>query len=253
MKTCRLHDLVSYLDDLLAIHQFQDYPGAHNGLQLEGPAEVGRLFAAVDACEAVILEAAKEGPALLLVHHGLLWGGAMPFRGAFFRKLKTCMDAGLAIYSSHLPLDQHPELGNNVLLAKELGFGASEPFLELRGRPAGLRIKTEISRKELAERLAGATGEPPHLAPGGKEVCRNIGIVTGGAGGEVASAAACGVDTLITGEGPHWSYTAAEELGVNLFYAGHYATETFGVKALADHCGARFDLPNRFLPHPSGL
>jgi len=253
MNTCPLQTIVSHLDDYLCTDQIQDYPGAHNGLQLEGPKLVGRVFAAVDACQASIGQAAQEGPALLLVHHGLLWSGAMPFRGAFFRKLKSAMDAGLAVYSSHLPLDQHPVLGNNVLLAKALGLTPTGPFLELMGRPAGLRVETELTRKELADRLASATGHRPHLAPGGEETCRKIGIITGAAGGEIARAAACGVDTFITGEGPHWSYPAAEELGINLFYAGHYATETFGVKALAAHCGSYFDLPHRFLPHPSGL
>ena len=117
----------------------------------------------------------------------------------------------------------------------------------------GWRFDVEIPRDLLRERLAAAVGGPVHLAPGGPEIVRSVGVVTGGAGGEIFKAATEGVDTFITGEGPHWSYTAAEESGLNLFYAGHYATETFGVKALGAYLEKHFGLPWQFLDHPTGL
>ena len=111
----------------------------------------------------------------------------------------------------------------------------------------------KISRKELAARLEKATGAKPKIIPGGKSVCEKIGVVTGGAGAEMKQAAAEGVDTLITGEGPHWTFALAEELGLNVFYGGHYATETFGVKALAAELSKKFKVPWKFLDHPTGL
>jgi putative NIF3 family GTP cyclohydrolase 1 type 2 len=163
------------------------------------------------------------------------------------------MDADMAIYSAHLPLDIHPELGNNALLAAAIGLENGEPFFSTAGQPVGLRFEAEVSREVLRDHLARAVGGTVHLAPGGPVLARRIGIVTGGAGGEIAKVAEAGVDTFITGEGPHWSYTAAEELGLNLFYAGHYATETFGVKAVAERVSQKFALPWQFIDHPTGL
>lgn len=203
----------------------------------------------MDACEWVLRRAVETHSDLLIVHHGLFWNGAAPVTGVHFRKLKLALDNDLAVYSSHLPLDVHPRFGNNALLANSLEFSENrEPFLDV-----GCRVEAEIPRPELLSRLEKAVGGPVHLAAGGPEVCRKIGLVTGGAGGEILKAAAAGVDTFITGEGPHWSYTAAEELGVNLFYAGHYATETFGVKALGRHLEEKFGLPWEFIDHPTGL
>ena len=212
-----------------------------------------RVGAAVDACLPVIEEAVEAGVDLLLVHHGMFWQGAQPIVDGYYKKLRRAMEGNLAIYSAHLPLDMHAELGNNVLLARALEIGATAPFMEWKGRHVGLRASGEWKRETLREKLSAAVGGEVHLCPGGPEIIRELGIVTGGAGGEVMQAAAEGVDTLITGEGPHWSYTAAEELGVNLLYGGHYATETFGVKALAAHLAAREGFEWEFIDHPTGL
>jgi dinuclear metal center YbgI/SA1388 family protein len=178
----------------------------------------------------------------------MLWGGAQRIEGAFYRKLECAIRAGLAIYSSHLPLDLHPKLGNNALLAKALGIRKTAPFLEV-----GVRAAVDLPLAALIDRVEAATQAPVRLAPGGPDRVRALGIVSGGAGGEIAKAAAAGVDTFLTGEGSHWTYTAAEELGVNLIYAGHYATETFGVKALGAELEKKFGLPWAFIDHPSGL
>jgi dinuclear metal center YbgI/SA1388 family protein len=244
----KLSSIVAYLDHELRTADAKDYPNAHNGLQLENGGEVTRVACAVDACEAVIDAACEAGADLLIVHHGMLWHGAQRIEGAAYRKLKRAMDAGLAIYSSHLPLDRHPRLGNNALLAKALGIKKTEPFLEI-----GVRANVSMALDALIGRIERAVQAPVHLAPGGPELVRKLGIVTGGAGGEIAKAAAAGVDTFLTGEGSHWTFAAAEELGVNLIYAGHYATETFGVKALGAELRRRFKLPWAFVDHASGL
>ncbi|HEX7260383.1 MAG TPA: Nif3-like dinuclear metal center hexameric protein [Luteolibacter sp.] len=248
-----LDELVTYLDRELRTAEIFDYPGAMNGLQLANGGEIGRIVAAVDASLPVIAAAAEGGPGLLIVHHGMFWQGAQPVTGAFYRKLKIAMEAGLAIYSSHLPLDGHPELGNNILLARAIGLKNPTPFFDQKGLAIGLRGTWSGSRLELINLLQNVLAGPIHLCPGGPEMVGQVAVITGGAGSEVAKVAAVGVDSFITGEGPHWSYPLAEELGMNVFYGGHYATETFGVKALSTALAAKFGVPWSFLDHPTGL
>lgn len=249
-----LDELVTYLDRELKTASIPDYSGAMNGLQLANGGRVGRIVAAVDASLRVIEAAADGGPGLLIVHHGIFWQGAQPVTGPFYRKLKIAMDAGLAIYSSHLPLDVHPEVGNNILLARAIGLQEPEPFLDHNGLSLGLRGSWSGSRQDLVDSLKGALdGGPIHMCPGGPETISKVGLITGGAGSEVAKVAAAGVDTFITGEGPHWSYPLAEELGLNVFYGGHYSTETFGVKAISAVASSQFGIPWKFLDCPTGL
>ena len=248
-----LTQMVDLIDRELRITEIPDYPGAVNGLQLANEGQVGRIIAAVDASLPVIEEAKAGGPGLLLVHHGMFWQGAKPLTGAFYRKIKSAMDAGLAIYSAHLPLDVHPDLGNNIGLARAIGLIDPQPFFNWQGIQLGLRGNWHGSRAKLAEILSKAVGGPPHVCPGGPDQVTTIGLITGGAGSEVAKAAELGVDTFISGEGPHWSHPLALELGVNLLLAGHYATETFGVRALACMLAGRFGLPWTFIDQPSGL
>jgi dinuclear metal center YbgI/SA1388 family protein len=248
-----LNELVAFLDEQLEIARIADYPGALNGLQLANAGQVGRIVTAVDASLAVVEAAAAGGPGLLLVHHGMFWQGAQPVCGALYRKLKTAMDAGLAIYSAHLPLDVHPVWGNNRCLALALGMHETTPFLDWKGMAVGLRGPWVGTREELNHRLMAAVGGPVNVCAGGPERIAAVGLVTGGAGSEVARAAAAGVDAFISGEGPHWSFPLAEELGINLLLAGHYATETFGVKALGAELARRYDLSWDFVDRPSGL
>lgn len=247
-------EAAALMDAELRLADVPDYPPALNGLQLEAPGEIRRIAAAVDACEPVVARAAEAGANLLLVHHGMFWSGAQPVRGAQFRKLRSAIDAGLAIYSAHIPLDVHPSLGNNARLAAALGIPEPEPFFPWKGIDLGLRGRFAGTREDLAATLREALGgSGVHLCPGGGESAGVVGVITGGAGAEVAAIAGCGIDTFVTGEGPHWSYTAAEELGINVLYGGHYATETFGVKALAEWLSARCGAPWEFIDHPTGL
>lgn len=250
----QLSHVTHYLDDLLKAASITDYPQAYNGLQLENNGTVERIAVAVDACAAVIEQAVEKNASLLIVHHGLFWNGLRPLTGAFYKKIKLAMDHNLAIYSSHLPLDFHPEVGNNILLAKALGLRELRPALKIKSDCIGLAGNRDpISRNAFLEKVAQVVGGPVHLAPGGPETIKNVLIVTGGAGNEIIAAAAEGVDTFVTGEGNHWTYQEAEERGINLIYAGHYATETFGVKALGEHLSKKFQLPYSFIDHPTGL
>jgi putative NIF3 family GTP cyclohydrolase 1 type 2 len=147
----------------------------------------------------------------------------------------------------------HPQLGNNAQLSAALGLKSLKPFFFEKGQFLGCQSRQTISRVELAKKLGRATGAEPKVIPGGPTVCRRIGVVTGGAGAELKIAAAEGVDTFITGEGPHWTHALAEEAGINVLYGGHYATETFGVKALATYLSGKYRVPWQFVDHPSGL
>lgn len=250
-----LADLVAHLDAHLRLRELPDYANAVNGLQLANRSgRVTRVAAAVDATLPVVRKAVDQQADLLVVHHGLFWSGLQPWTGAAFERMRLAIEAGLAIYSAHLPLDAHPKLGNNARLAAALGLEPDGGFLNYKGLDVGLTCTTELAREKLVARFTTALGGGRvHVCPGGPAVCRRIGLSTGGSGSEVAAAAAAGIDTFLTGEGPHWSYTLAEELGINVLYGGHYATETFGVKALAADLEQRFGLPWGFVDHPTGL
>ena len=253
MPKVSLAAVVQHCDLLLRIAEVGDYEGAVNGLQVANRGSVTRIAATVDASLATVRLAGEAQADLLLVHHGLFWSPAHPWTGRKYELLRALLDQDLAVYSSHLPLDAHPKLGNNAQLCAALGLKNLQPFFESHGQTIGFQAKANLAREEVASRLARATGAAPRVIPGGPAVCRRIGVVTGGAGGDLKTAAAAGVDTFITGEGPHWTYALAEELGLNVFYAGHYATETFGVKALAAHLSRKFAVPWVFLDHPTGL
>ncbi len=253
MPKAPLAAIVQYCDRTLRTREIGDYNGAANGLQVENRGSVSRIAAAVDASLATVKLAIDANADLLIVHHGLFWGASHPWTGKRHELLRLLIENDLAVYSSHLPLDAHPRLGNNALLCAALGLKKSRPFFVDHGQPIGFQVRQKISRADLAKRLAAVVGTKPLVIPGGLQMCERIGIVTGGAGGELKQAAAEGVDTFITGEGPHWTYALAEELNLNVLYGGHYATETFGVKALAAELSRKFKVPWSFLDHPTGL
>jgi dinuclear metal center YbgI/SA1388 family protein len=245
--------IVRYCDQILRTTDVQDYEQAFNGLQAENDGTVRRIAATVDGTLATVRLAVEAGADLLLVHHGLFWAPTHPWTGKRYELINFLVRHNLAVYSSHLPLDAHPQLGNNAQLCAALGLRKLRPFFFDHGLYFGFQARAAIPRAQLAERLHRATGAKPRVIPAGPEVCRRIGVVSGGAGGDLKKAAAEGVDTFVTGEGPHWTYALAEEFGVNVLYGGHYATETFGVKALASRLSSKFKLPWSFLDHPTGL
>lgn len=253
MNSVSLSRIVEQCDRLLKTAVIKDYDGAANGLQVENDGTVRRLAASVDASLATVRRAIALKADLLLVHHGLFWTPAHPWTGKRRELLRLLIQNNLAIYSAHLPLDAHPRLGNNARLCAALGLKNLKPFFPCFGQRIGFQARSSVPRVLLVERLARATGTSPTLVPGGPSLCRRIGVVTGGAGAELKIAAAEGVDTFVTGEGPHWTFAQAEELGLNVLYGGHYATETFGVKALAETLSKRFKLPWIFIDYPTGL
>jgi dinuclear metal center YbgI/SA1388 family protein len=269
-----LEELTEYLDRYLRVRELPDYPGAWNGLQVECHGPIDRIVVAVDASQATIdgvvalLDAEAgdvgfsgdndHGSPLLLVHHGLFWDGTPSVTGRRYRRLRSLLANDVALYAAHLPLDLHPEVGNNAVLARDLGLEVQGTFGDHKGTPIGVWGEppaTLTTREALAQRVATVLGlsSPPRVIAGGPERPLRVGVVTGGAGSLTPQAAAAGLDTFITGEGAHHTFFDAMEDGVNLIYAGHYATETVGVRALGAHLATQFGIPFVFHDHPTGL
>lgn len=248
-----LSDIVSYADRYLRIRDVGDWENALNGLQIENSGRVTRIGAAVDVSTRVLTKAVKEDVDLLIVHHGLFWPGLQPVRGPLRRQLRIAFENDVALYSAHLPLDIHSRIGNNAQLVAALGLKSAKPFLEEKGQSVGLKVRASLPRNELTRKLEKALNAPIKVFGFGPKQTRRIGVVTGAAGSEIYRVADEGIDTFITGEAPHWAAVAAEEVGVNLLLGGHYATEVFGVKALAAHLSKRSRVPWEFIDCPSGL
>lgn len=253
MPAVKLSDVARFLDDYLAVGDRPDYPHALNGLQVEGPETVSRFAVAVDASEAVIADAGAWA-GLLIVHHGLFWGGLQPLTGPHFRRVRLLIESGTALYSAHLPLDGHSEVGNSAVLARNLGIDALEPFGDYRGKPVGWRgSRAEIRLCDLQASLAALTGARVRILPGGPDPVSSVGVVTGGGASTLGEAAAAGLDVLVTGEAQHHHAIEAAELGVTVLLGGHYATEIWGVQALAAVLEDHFGIKGRFVDSPTGL
>lgn len=251
--------LADYLDELLDSQRIPDYPGAVNGLQLSNEAPIRKIAAAVDFSSRSVAEAVKQGANLLLVHHGMFWGGTRPITGARLRRLRLLIQHDIAVYSSHLPLDCHGVFGNNVLLSHTLGLKPDGQFAHFKTLAIGVKGHANIPTHDLVERARhfairhGGNVIVSGLTP--DRMTRSWAICTGaGASTEtLEEAAGAGVDTLIVGEGPHWTAVEADELGITIIYAGHYATETLGVRALAEHLAGRFSVDWIPVHAPTGL
>lgn len=260
MQRAPLPEVVAYLDQYLRAREVPDDPNALNGLQVENSGLVTRFIAAVDASQQTIDGLATGQPgSLLLVHHGMFWDGNQPVSGRRYRKVRALIERDAALYAAHIPLDAHPEVGNNAVLARRLGLTDTVWFGLHKGISIGVAgmAPPELARRDVVApalaRILDITPEAIRVIPGGPEVVRRIGVITGAAGSAIGQAHAAGCDTYITGEGSAHTYFDATELGVNVVYAGHYATETVGVQALAQHLGHRFSLPWEFHHHPTGM
>ena len=252
-------DLTEYLDELLGTSRIPDYPGAVNGLQLSNDGPIRKIAAAVDFSSRSVAAAIAANANLLLVHHGMFWSGAKPLTGAHFKRIRSLIQNDVAVYSSHLPLDCHPTFGNNVLLSRALSLEPDGEFAHFKATAIGVRGRANIPTFELVERARRFAREN-----GGEVVVSGLkpdamtkswAICTGaGASAEtLEEAVALGVDTLVVGEGPHWTAVEADEIGIAIIYAGHYATETLGVRALAKHLAERFSLEWVPVNAPTGL
>lgn len=254
-----LADVVAHLDALLRPAEIPDHPGALNGLQVANAGTVRRVAAAVDFSRAAIEGAVRDGASLLLVHHGPFWNGPQPIVGAAYERTRLLVAHDLAVYGSHLPLDVHPTLGNNALLAQELGLVPSGGFVRHKTLDVGLSGEADVDTAELVARATAFAARWGHttvhtpLAPGRRT--RRWGLCSG-AGASTDSlreATERGLDTLIVGEGPHHTAVEAMERGIVVVYAGHYATETPGVRALGAELERAFGLPWSFVGEPTGL
>lgn len=257
MTTTQL--IVQYLDDLLDTSSTPDYPNALNGLQLANDGSVTRIAASVDFSLRTVNAAVQAQANLLIVHHGMFWGGLQPIRGNYFARLQALINNNVAVYASHLPLDRHALYGNNALLATELGLEPSDEFARFKTIAIGVSGESDVATAELVDRadtFARSHGGSVRTTPVTPERrTRRWAICTGaGASTETLNEAReRGIDTLIVGEGPHHSAVEADESGIAVIYAGHYATETLGVRAIAAHISDRFGVPWTFIEAPTGL
>lgn len=254
-----LSPLAAYLDAALNIAGIPDYPNAVNGVQLANSGDIRRVATAVDFSSETVAGAISAGASLLIVHHGMFWSGVQPIVGARRQRLHALLTYDVAVYSAHLPLDVHPDLGNNALLAKRLGLEPSGGFAKYHALDVGLSGVSDIPTRMLAARAQELATEHQGTliaTPFDSErVTRRWGICTG-AGADSSTlreASERGLDTLIVGEGPHHTAVEARELGIVILYAGHYATETLGVRALGDALAAHFNMTSTFVDAPTGL
>lgn len=246
--------ILAEAESLLESERFEDY--GPNGLQVPGPAEVERIYTGVSANAELFELAAARGPGLLLVHHGLFWGsGFTNVDPALKRRLKLLFDADIALAAYHLPLDAHPQLGNNALLAQALGATEElEPFASHGGRTIGFVAtlpRDGLPLPRLTEQIAALTGQAPLVQGAGPDTIRRLAIVSGGGADYVGEAATARAEALLTGETSERVMASARELSVHVIAAGHYATETLGIKALGERLAERFDLEHAFLDVPN--
>ncbi len=247
-----LRELTRYCDEVLETSRFRD--AAVNGVQVEGRTEVQRLATAVSASRQTISEALAWGADVLLVHHGLLWGDRLgPLTGVLCQRLRLLLKNDLSLLAYHLPLDAHPELGNNALLARSLGLDPVEPFAPVSGVPIGFVAESSTPQPlvRLLDHLRELTGREPLVLPGGPGEVRRVAVLTGSGASALPEAAELGCQVLLTGEARETTMALARELGVTVIAAGHEATERLGVQALGRHVAERFGLETVFLHDPN--
>jgi dinuclear metal center YbgI/SA1388 family protein len=247
-------DLVKYLDSYLKVNEIKDY--GPQGLQVESAnEEIQRLALAVDTSPATIKAAASWQADMMLVHHGILWGSGEAIRGPLGKRVRLLLESGINLYACHLPLDAHPEVGNNAVLAQMMDVTVTEWWCAPKGTPIGVfgSVAGAPSLADFVARLEDRLNTNCRLMPSGPDRVQFVAIVSGFGADETAGAEALGADTFLTGETSHANYWAASDYGLNVIYAGHYATETVGVKALGRHLSTKFDLETRFLDFPTAM
>ena len=237
----------------LDLETFEPIDVSQNGIQVERLGRnVNKAAFAVDACMESFRRAAEANAQLLFVHHGLFWGRVQVLRGVHYSRLRYLFQADLSLYAVHLPLDAHPELGNNIGIARRLGLGDIEPFGRYRGVPIGCKGRLPTGGR-LADLAALLTSEPLAMLPFGKERIESIGVVSGGDPRAVSQAIAEDLDLFITGDASHEIYHQAQEAGINVLFAGHYATELYGVKQMSEHAARETGLQVALIDVPTGL
>lgn len=246
-------ELVDYLDNYLCINEISDY--GPQGLQIEGKSDVKRIIGMVDAHQPCAEAAIVNDADLLLVHHGIFWGPSQQIVGSFAKLIRTYISANLNLYAAHLPLDAHPEVGNNAELARRLGLDVVDWWANIKGTPlaAITSAPNGTTLDELLERFEESIGPIQVVQRHGPTQIQQVGILSGGGAGNVHEAAALGCDTYITGETSHANYYDALNAGINVIYAGHYNSETVGVQALGQHLVEKFGLEFAFIDLPTHM
>ena len=247
-----LSDLVDYCDKRTRRAEFKDAPGAFNGLQLANGGSVTRIGAAVDAGVVPFRRAVEEGVDFLIVHHGMYWDMPRALTGSAYDRVSVLLRGDCALYSNHLPLDAHPEIGNNALVARQLGLAPARGFMANEGGDIGLIASSALARSELRARLEAHYPRVIALEFG-SDTPREVAICSGSGNSALPAAMAAGVDTLVTGELREEHFNRAQEEHLNLFLCGHYATEVHAVKALAVELSENFGLPWVFIPTENPL
>jgi dinuclear metal center YbgI/SA1388 family protein len=248
-------EIIAFCNELLDVDSFDDY--GPNGLQVPGAAEVSRVATGVTANRELLARASATGAELAIVHHGLFFGDApQALSEQLADRLRVALCGGLSVAGYHLPLDAHREIGNNALLAEQLGLELDErPFAAFKGRPIGVvaRSAEGMAPGELVARVKEATGRDPLVFDAGPERVATIGIVTGGGSRAISEAASLGLDAFITGEPSEHVMGDAREAGIHFLAAGHYATETLGVRRLGDLVSERFGVDHEFIDVPNPI
>ena len=246
--------LVTYLDEYLRVGQIDDY--GPQGMQVEAAHDsVARIALAVDTAPAIIEAAADWGADMLLVHHGLLWRSVEPIAGPLGRRVRLLLENGITLYAAHLPLDAHPDVGNNAVLARMFEIEVKRWWCEPTNVPIGIvgRAPAGLTRSELVKQVEERLSTQVRLLAHGPHEITTVAIVSGFGADKAAEAKAMGADTLLTGETSHTNYWAAADHNLNIIYAGHYATETVGVRALGDHLAEQYDLKVKFFDFPTKM
>lgn len=252
----KIRELLNDLSTYLNIEDFAKCDVSLNGLQVGNPdCEVKKVAFAVDACRETIDKAVKAKANLLIVHHGLFWGKPLAVTGAHYNRVKTLLDNNICLFACHLPLDAHPEVGNNAQIAKKLGLENIKPFSEYHGKLIGFYGTSEkgLTNQEIIDLLKVRVNGTTVVIPAGKKKSKKIGIISGGAPYDVHDAIDMGLDAYITGENAHSVYHDCIENKINMLCLGHYETETFGVKALSEYIKKQYKLETCFIDAPTRL
>ncbi len=244
--------LVEYLNDRLGITQVED--ASMNGLQVQGNPQVSRVGLATDAALKVYEQAAELGCKMIVAHHGIIWGGGIrSVTGRDYEHIKFLLEHGISLYAAHLPLDAHPELGNNAVLARLVGLENREPFGDYHGVTLGFAgdLPAPMTLDELSASWRAEIGGEALALPFGPQYIKTIAIVSGGGSTALPQAIAGGVDCFVTGEGRHEDHHLALEGKINVLYLGHYHSETVGVKAVGKELAEHFDIKTVFIDEPT--
>ena len=246
-------DIVNYLDQYLRVREIRD--ASLNGLQVEGKTKIEKIGFGVDACLETLRAAAKAKVDLLIVHHGLFWGKVQPITGSHFTRIKTLIDAKMNLYCAHLPLDAHPEVGNNAQLAKALNLDIEYYFGDYSGTPIAVygRAKNRLTAEDFHQQLKDVLGEHVRMDAFGPKHFRKIGICSGAGASLLPEARSLGIEAFLTGEPRHSFYYYTKEERMHAYYGRHYDTEVIGLKALSTHLTELFELPAEFFHAPSEI